>query len=75
MGLGLITRKNLKGVLLIFSLCALFDFVLGYFRGHSISTAVTSVVLGLLSTAIFFFFYRLSPDSQENKSQSDSNDR
>jgi len=46
-----------KGILLIFSLCAVFDFLLGYFRGRSFPAGVISVVGGLFSTALFVFFF------------------
>ncbi len=45
-----------KAILLIFALCAVFDFVWGYFHGHSILAGVVFAVLGLLGTALYGFF-------------------
>jgi hypothetical protein len=40
-------------IVLIFSLCAVADFILGYFRERTISAGVISVVGGLFGTAFF----------------------
>jgi hypothetical protein len=41
-----------KAILLAFALCAVFDFVWGYYHGHSITRGVVSVILGLFGTAL-----------------------
>jgi hypothetical protein len=46
-----------KGVLLLFALCAVFDLLWGYSRGHSFSAAAISVVGGLFSTALFALLF------------------
>jgi O-antigen/teichoic acid export membrane protein len=46
-----------KGVLLLFALCAVFDLLWGYSRGHSLSAAVISIVGGLFSTALFALLF------------------
>lgn len=63
--------RIVRGVVLIFSLCALGDFVLGYFHQRTISAGVVSVVGGLLSTA----FYLLLMQPWKGKDESDATRR
>ncbi len=44
-----------KGILIVFSVCALFDFGWSYIRGRSFVGCVISVVLGLFGTAWYGF--------------------
>ena len=46
-----------KAILLIFVLCAVFDFVWGCVRGHSILAGVVGVVLGLFGTAVYCLLF------------------
>jgi len=44
-----------KGILIVFSLCALFDFAWSYISGRSTIECVISVFLGLFGTAWYGF--------------------
>ena len=44
-----------KGILIVFSLCALFDFAWSYIAGRSTIECVISVVFGLFGTAWYGF--------------------
>jgi hypothetical protein len=44
-----------RGIVLVFALCALTDFVWSYVKGRSIIEAVVSAVLGLFGTAWYLF--------------------
>jgi hypothetical protein len=55
-----------KGVLLLFALCAVFDFLWGYFRGRSLPAGVISVVGGLFSTALFALLFMWWRKSEHN---------
>jgi hypothetical protein len=49
-------RLTAKSILLIFALCAVFDFVWGYSKEHSVLAGVIFVVLGLPFTGLLFLF-------------------
>ena len=49
-----------KAILLVFSLCAIVDFVWSYVRERSIAEGVTSAALGLFGTAWYVFLTRAS---------------
>jgi hypothetical protein len=46
-----------RGVLLVFSVCALADFVWALFEKRSLAEAAISAVLGLFGTALYLFIY------------------
>jgi hypothetical protein len=50
-------RLTLKGILLVFALCAIGDFAWGYIDGRSTLAAVIFVVVGLFGTAWYLFLY------------------
>ena len=47
-----------RGVLLVFSLCALADFVWALLEKRSLAEAAISAVLGLFGTALYLLMYR-----------------
>jgi hypothetical protein len=65
-------RGSTKFILLIFSLCALGDFVWSYVRGRSIAEGVISAVLGLFGTAWYAFCFL---GSGKDNPKSDPDDR
>jgi membrane associated rhomboid family serine protease len=46
-----------KAVVLIFLLCAVADFLWGYFNGHTFGAAVTAAILGLCGTAFYLVLF------------------
>jgi hypothetical protein len=55
-----------KGILLVFVLCAGYDFVRGYMGHRSIPTGVLTVICGLFGTAFYLFFFWLSGKDKDN---------
>lgn len=56
-------------ILLIFSLCAIGDFVWNYVKGRSIAEGAVSAVLGLFGTAWYVFLFL---GSRKDKAESDN---
>ena len=58
-------RRGLSGknILLVFSLCALFDFVRTLLAKRSFAEAVISAVLGLFGTAFYLFILWAAKDN------------
>lgn len=50
-----------KAVLIAFGLCAVGDFVWGYFSGHTLGAALTAVFLGVFGTAFYLFWFTRQP--------------
>ena len=46
-----------KAVLIAFILCAVADFVWGYFNGHTLGSAIIAVILGLVGTAWYAYWF------------------
>jgi hypothetical protein len=51
------SRLSGRGVLLVFSLCALVDFVWAVLDKRSLAEAVVSAILGLLGTAFYLLIH------------------
>jgi hypothetical protein len=58
-------RRIAGSIALIFALCAIVDFILGYIRGRTMSAGAISVVLGLFGTTFYWFLIRGSKDRDE----------
>ena len=58
-------RVSPKVIVLIFLLCALFDFVWGYVHERSVSAGVISIVLGLFGTAFYALVFLPREDKDE----------
>ncbi len=59
-------RINAKNLVIVFSLCAVFDFARSYVGNHSISAGLGSVRIGLFGTAFYVLFFSLG--SRKDKS-------
>jgi hypothetical protein len=67
------SRNSAKAILLLFSLGALADFLLGYIERRSMAEGVISVVLGLFGTAWYAFLF-LGSGNDKAKSDRYSDD-
>jgi len=59
-----------KGILLVFLLCGVADFVWGYVHGRSIVTGVIWVVLGVFGTAGYWLLSRGQKSGNESAEHS-----
>jgi len=59
-----------KGILLFFFVCALVDFVIGYFNGRSIAYGLGRAIVGLGGTSFSLWFFGLF-DSSNTSNKSD----
>lgn len=50
------SRNIVKSICGFFFICAIFDFLWGYIKEHSLVAGVAGVIGGLLSSAFFAFF-------------------
>jgi fructose-specific phosphotransferase system IIC component len=55
-----------KAVVGFFLACTLADFILGYIRGRTMAAVVTHVLLGVLSTIVFFLIWWFSVGEDES---------
>jgi hypothetical protein len=62
-----------KGILLVFFVCALADFVIGYFNGRSIGYGIGRAIVGLGGTAILLWLFGLF-GSSNTRDKSDATD-
>jgi hypothetical protein len=51
-------HNAVKGILVLFVLCGVADFVWGYVHGRSVLFGVVWVVLGIFGTAGYMFLFR-----------------
>jgi hypothetical protein len=60
------SRISAKGIVIVFSLCAVSDFVWSYIRNPSIPLGLGSVLFGLFGTAFYVLVFSLG--SRKDKS-------